>query len=73
MNCKFCLRPTETREGLSVAVCASCWKLLQNPNTALPLIRGHLTLALRGKLPEAELKKRINQFMTMVADWKRPG
>ncbi len=74
MNCEYCARPTEPRNEIEGAsVCEICWQLLQNPTTALPLIRGHLTLTLRGKMPEDELKKKIDAFMSMLSTWKRPG
>jgi hypothetical protein len=73
MNCQFCNRLAQPRDGLETGVCDECWQLLQKPTTALPLIRGHLTLTLRGKMPEAELKKKIDDFMGMISGWKRPG
>jgi hypothetical protein len=71
MNCQFCSRAAEPRENLEVGVCHACWRLLQNPTTALPLIRGHLTLTLRGKVPDTELRRQIDAFMTMIASWSR--
>jgi hypothetical protein len=71
--CQFCSKPAEAMEGTEAAVCSSCWDLLKEPSTALPLIRGHLTLTLRGTMPEEELKRRIDAFMQMIAGWKRPG
>jgi hypothetical protein len=73
MNCEYCGRSADKIEGVQAAVCTACWALLQNPVTALPLIRGHLTLTLRGQIPDEELKKRIDAFMAMIASWKRPG
>jgi hypothetical protein len=73
MSCEYCGRHAEIDANLKVAVCASCWKLLRNPTTALPLIRGHLTLTLRGKVSDNELKRRVDAFMAMISTWKRPG
>ena len=73
MNCQFCNRSAGVRKDLEIGVCDQCWALLQKPVTALPLIRGHLTLSLRGKMPEAELKKRVNAFMEMISTWQWPG
>jgi hypothetical protein len=76
MSCQFCGKPAENLEGLQgveAAVCPSCMELLKTPTTALPLIRGHLTLTLRGKVPEAELKRKVDAFMQMISTWKRPG
>jgi len=76
-NCIFCrgkgvprimAEETDLKEELSV--CNYCWKLLQNPKTALPLIRGHLSLTMRGKMPAEYLKFQIDKFMEKIADWK---
>lgn len=73
MNCEYCNRQGKDRLGNGTAVCDPCWSLLQNPQTALPLLRGHMTLTLRGKIPEAELKKKVDKFMAEVSKWRRPG
>ena len=69
-NCLYCSRPAEIQQDLDVAVCYICSELLKNKVTALPLIRGHLTLTLRGKIPDADLKRNIDIFMSMIADWE---
>jgi hypothetical protein len=76
MKCIYCdsdgvLRATK-QDGVSedTYVCKGCWKLLQDPKTALPLIRGHLTLALRGKTAPSVLQKRINEYMDLISKWK---
>ncbi len=76
-NCLFCYKPGAPRveegevEGTgSLSVCDFCWKLLKDPKTALPLIRGHLSLTERGKIPADQLKDQINQFMGKISDWK---
>ena len=69
-TCQYCSKPTDIQVDTNVFVCPICWKLLQDPITALPLIRGHLTLILRGKIPDNELKKKINTFMQMIGSWK---
>jgi hypothetical protein len=75
MKCNYCDRTgKECIPGDDPAyVCDGCWKILQNPITALPFLRGHLTLELRGKVPEHLLKKQINTFMEHAAKLKRPG
>jgi len=51
-----------------VFVCGGCNKLLKRPETALPLIRGRLTLEHReGGAP---MKRRINRFMEGISGWK---
>jgi len=72
MNCSFCDHPGQDR-GDDICVCLSCWNLLQDPKTALPLIRGTVTMKLRGQAPKATIDKMVNDFMGMVASWKRPG
>jgi len=71
-TCQFCTMAGKDRED-GVYICDACWKLLQEPTTAMALIRGHLTMELRGKMPEEDLKKHIDKFMEMVSTWKRPG
>jgi len=76
MNCEYCNAPGELRagkkEGLGedVYVCDGCWKLLKNPTTALPLLRGHLTMKLKGKMIPATLDRMMNKYMEMIAGWK---
>jgi hypothetical protein len=53
-----------------IYVCDSCWKLLQNPVTALQLIRGQITLALRGTMPEPLLDQMLQNFMAEISKWK---
>jgi hypothetical protein len=75
LNCEYCdnpgiLRVEKTDKQNEVHVCDSCWKLLKNPTTALPLIRGHLVLNLRGKIPENMLEEMINKFMGIISGWQ---
>lgn len=72
MKCNYCSRAGIERIP-DVHVCSGCWKILQNPKTALPFLRGHLTLELRGKIPENTLKEQINIFMGHASKLKRPG
>jgi hypothetical protein len=71
MNCQYCTSAAKPLEGSEIAVCPKCWQLLQNPATALPLIRGHLTMTLRGTMPDSELKTKIDAFMVMIAAWDK--
>jgi hypothetical protein len=72
-KCNYCERmgPNRLGEDDPTYVCSGCWNMLQNPVTALPFIRGHLTLELRGKVPDDQLKVRINRFMEGISKWKR--
>ena len=57
----------------NINICNNCWKLLQNPITALPLIRGDLSISLRGKMKDEDLQIAINKYMDILKDFKRPG
>ncbi len=72
MTCDFCDHPGDDR-GDGVCVCPSCWKLLQDPKTALPLIRGTVTMKMRGTMPKDRLDRVVDEFMGMVSAWRRPG
>lgn len=74
MNCTYCRRPGRARvAGQESCVCDQCWSMLQDPRTALPLIRGHLTAELRGKVPPERLSSMIDEFMGVLSRFKRPG
>ena len=53
-----------------IFVCDDCWKLLHDPKTALPLIRGHLVINLRGIMPKERLDETLNKYMEMLSKWK---
>lgn len=73
-SCHYCskegLRRAGEEDGLSedMFVCPGCWKLLSSPVTALPLIRGDLTLRSRSGSPAVGTG--IEPFMEMIAGWK---
>ena len=76
-SCEFCYgkgSPLRVPAGegveANIYVCNKCWKLLQNPMTALPLLRGNINLALRGVIPEVKLKTMTNNFMEKIASWR---
>ena len=76
--CNFCNRAGPIRVSVDeeesinedIYVCNQCWKLLQNPATALPLIRGDLSISLRGKMPKAYLQKSIDAFIEKISEMK---
>lgn len=73
-KCEYCLSSGDSirlEDGQEAFVCKRCWKLLQNPVTALPLIRGNITMSLRGKVPEKDLEKTVNSFMAKISTWKK--
>ncbi len=53
-----------------IYVCSACWSLLQNPATALPLIRGHLSITIGRRMPEKAFKKTLEQFMGTISKFK---
>lgn len=68
--CEYCSRSAsiiDGANGVSVYVCEGCLKLLKRPETALPLIRGHLSIEGRDKGPG--YKKELNEFMEMISNW----
>jgi len=72
-KCSYCNKLGQKRidDSESSCICDGCWKILKNPITALPFLRGHLTLELRGTMPERQLQDRINKFMEIVSKWKK--
>ena len=74
MKCEYCTNTGIPRlDDGTGAVCRVCWSLLQRPETALPLLRGHLVGIHRGKMPEARLQEIIQNFMAKMSTFKRPG
>lgn len=75
-DCAYCSMegvfrvPKGENVDADVYVCDKCWKLLKNPRTALPLLRGHLAMTLRGKIPEDVLNQTLNKYMEEIAKWK---
>lgn len=77
-SCEYCTKPgpirihaNETPEvSRDVFICDKCWRLLKNPQTALPLLRGHLTLTQRNQMSPKQLEARMNQFMEIISKWK---
>lgn len=76
MECEYCgvdgkIRvEKESKLGIEVAVCDSCWDLLKNPVTALPLIRSHVTMKLKGSMPPDILKRNVDKYMEMISAWR---
>jgi len=73
--CWFCSRRGDliARKGEDkiqedVFICLSCKKLLKKPETALPLIRGRITLEHRDG--GASMKRKIDRFMEIISTWK---
>lgn len=68
-GCIYCGDAAEKRleDEDDSAVCGGCWSLLQSPDTALPLMRGHLTAALRGRMPAERVRALVDGFVEGVA------
>jgi hypothetical protein len=77
-NCTYCDKLGELRVSADenvlkkdIFVCDLHWKILNDPKTALPFIRGMVTLKNRGKEDPDVLKKKIDKFMNDISSWKR--
>lgn len=75
-KCEFCGRRGKKRagpeDGLSenAYACEGCWKLLQNPVTAIPLLRGHNSMELKGVVEPKEAESMVNSFIRGVSPWR---
>lgn len=74
-KCEYCERPApvisraeENEIGEDVRVCGVCMNLLKDPATALPLIRGHLSIEGRHQGPH--FRNRLEDFMGVISKWK---
>lgn len=70
--CEYCTRPGkqvafQEPDGADIFLCAICQKLLKSPATALPLIRGHISILGRELGPN--FQSQINKFMGKISDW----
>ena len=73
MRCMYCTGDGASDfKGTGEPVCDSCGKLLANPATALRLMRGHLTLKLRGRMRKERLAEFVDDCMARIAAM-RPG
>lgn len=73
--CEYCMVKSPPFMGppeieVQTYLCSSCLKLLRNPATALPLIRGNLTMKMNGKIPEDRLKRMLNSYMSKISEFK---
>ena len=72
--CEYCMvkspqftGPPETEKP--TFLCTQCLRLLRNKATALPLIRGNLSMKLRGKIPEDRLKEMLDAYMSKLSEF----
>lgn len=74
--CEYCTRNGPERVPVShevskpIYVCETCWKMLKEQKTALPLIRGNLSLRLRGKISKEAFKEMADRFFQEISTWK---
>ena len=75
--CEYCFResPRRVKAGedgsdRDMFVCPMHWKLLQDPRTAVPLIRGTLASRLRGKAPASYLTRLIDSYVSKLKKLK---
>lgn len=74
--CEYCgakgPRRAGADDGLSsdLFVCPPCWSMLQDPATALPLLRGHLTMETRQSMRPGQVKEAVDTFMEAVSGWR---
>ncbi len=75
-KCEYCSRPGPRRAGPEdgapedLFVCAPCWKLLQSPATAVPLLRGHVSLEMRGVVRPGAAEKLVSSFLSAISPWR---
>ncbi len=70
--CEYCSSQSpvfveESENSVESFLCGKCLNLLRNPLTALPLIRGNLTMKLRGTMSEKKLNDTLNSFMEKLS------
>lgn len=71
MTCEYCDQPGIPRTPESgTLVCDGCWKLLKDPKTALPFLRGHLSMKLKGTIPQKNLDDILNKYMGIISEWE---
>lgn len=51
-------------------VCDQCWELLKNPVTAVPLLRGHVSIHLRETMAPDKVKALTEDFVRRIAKWR---
>lgn len=74
MNCNYCGDPTERQieiEGGSVPVCPKCNVLLSSPRTGPRLIRGHMSMRLRGHMNHFQLARLLDTAMPVLESMKK--
>lgn len=75
-NCDYCTEETErsveTDSG-PVPVCQKCAALLSSPRTGPRLIRGHLTIRLRGTVKPERLEEFLGKAMPVLESMRKPA
>jgi hypothetical protein len=66
-NCEYCLTEEANHElSDEISVCSKCLFLLQQRGYGIRLIRGHLTMKLRGLIDKSILEKMVNQAVKLI-------
>lgn len=74
--CEYCRKPGPRRSGPEdglkedLHVCRHCWRLLQDPVTAVQLLRGHLSLEMRGVVRPRAAGEMVSSFIERVSPWR---
>lgn len=75
-SCDYCTEETErlieTDSG-PVPVCAKCSALLSSPRTGPRLIRGHMSLRLRGTMRPERLEEIFARGMPVLESMRKPA
>lgn len=76
-KCTYCKRAGSLRVSANesplnqdIYVCDMHWNVLKDPKSALPFLRGSLSMNMRGSEDPTELQARIDKFMNIVKSWK---
>lgn len=62
-RCEYCYSPGAPAVSEEAHVCASCFRLLKDPVLGLRLLRGHMTMRLRGTGPEPRVRRTVEAAM----------
>lgn len=72
-TCEYCsskgvLRLSSSEVGTDVFVCDMHWSVLKDPTTAMPFIRGFITMKLRGTMPSSYLERFMDSYMSKIIE-----
>ena len=70
LSCSYCLRDGRLIEDTNMIVCDNCLIILKMQNFGTRLIRGHLTMTMRGNVFPETLKNNIENYMLFLEKMK---